>query len=189
MEALNLQIIHVLNHLIEGESWAQTRLAPHAGAQVHIETGVFVIRLGIAGSGYFVTGDRSLQPDVTIALPSDFPVRLLFDSDAVFSSVKLGGSADIAESFAFVLRNLRWDFEHDLAQFVGDIPARRIARLAYAMAGAIQDTISRVAANFSDYATEDSGVLVTKQCVDGFDHAVIALRDDMARLEKRISRL
>lgn len=189
MEALNPLAIRVLNHLIQGESWAQGRLAAHSGAQVLIDSGLFVLRLGIDERGLFHPVDKALEPDVSITLPSDLPARFLFSRDTLFSSVKLGGSADIAESLAFVLRNLQWDAEADLAQLVGDIPARRLARLALAMAAAIQDAVGRVAENFSEYALEESGILAANRDVAAFGSAVVGLRDDVARLEKRISRL
>lgn len=189
MEVLNSLAIRALNHLIQGESWTQARLVAHSGAQVLIDSGLFVLCLGIDERGLFHAGDKALAPDVSITLPSDLLVRLLFDRTTLFSSVKLGGSADIAESLAFVLRNLQWDAEADLAQVVGDIPARRLARLAQTMAVAIQAAISRAAENFSEYSLEESGLLTAKRDTTEFGSAINNLRDDVARLEKRISRL
>jgi len=189
MEALNSLAIRVLNHLIQGESWAQARLIEHSGAQVRIDSGLFVLSLGIDEQGFFHKGNEALEPDVSITLPSDLAVRLVFDRGTLFSSVKLGGSADIAESLAFVMRNLRWDAEADLARLVGDIPARRLARFAQSIALAIQQAIDRAGENFSEYAVEESGVLAANCDVTEFGSAVNRLRDDVARLEKRISRL
>ncbi|PKO42867.1 MAG: sterol-binding protein [Betaproteobacteria bacterium HGW-Betaproteobacteria-4] len=189
MEVLSPLVIRVLNHLIQGESWAQTRLIAHSGAQLLIDSGIFVLRLGIDERGLFHVGDKALQADVSITLPSDLPARFLFNRDTLFSSVKLGGSADIAESLAFVLRNLRWDSEADLAQLVGDIPARRLARFGQILAAAIQDAVGRVTKNFSEYAVEEAGMLALNRDVTAFGSAVSCLQDDVARLEKRISKL
>lgn len=189
MDVLNPLAIRALNHVIQGESWAQARLMAHSGAQVLIASGPFVLRLGIDERGLFHAGDRALEPDVSITLPSDVPARLLFDRDSLFSSVKIGGSADIAESLAFVLRNLHWDAEADLARLLGDIPARRLARFTQAMAAAMQQAIARVADNISEYAIEEAGMLTASRDLAEFGSAVTCLRDDIARLEKRISRL
>lgn len=189
MDALNRLAVVVLNHLIQGESWAQARLVGHSGAQVLIDSGIIAIRLGIDERGLFHSGDKTAEPDVTITLPSDLPVRFFFNRDTLFSAVKLVGSADIAESLAFVLRNLRWDTEADLAQLIGDIPARRLARLAETLAAAIQDAVARVSKNISEYALEESGALATNREMNAFGPAVADLRDEVARLEKRISRL
>ncbi|PKO36972.1 MAG: hypothetical protein CVU33_15430 [Betaproteobacteria bacterium HGW-Betaproteobacteria-6] len=189
MEALNRLVIAVLNHLIQGESWAPARLIAHSGAQVLVDSGIVVIRLGINERGLFHPGDKTKEPDVTITLPPDVPARFFFKRDTLFSSVKLVGSADIAESLAFVMRNLRWDTEADLAKLVGDIPAWRLARLAQMMAAAIQDAVVRLCENISEYALEDSGMLATNGDVKAFGSAVAGMRDEVARLEKRISRL
>ncbi len=189
MEALISLVVRALNHLIEGESWAQTRLAAHSGAQLQVDAGVFVVRLAINDQGLFQPGEKVLQPDVSITLPGDLAARLLFERDTLFSSVKLGGSADIAESLAFVLRNLRWDGEADLAQLVGDIPARRLSKLGMTLAAAIHDATSRMAGNFTEYAIEESGMLAASRDVTAFGSGVVSLRDDVARLEKRIDRL
>jgi ubiquinone biosynthesis accessory factor UbiJ len=189
MQALNSAAIGALNHLIQGEPWAQARLYAHSGAQVRIDAGLFVLNLGIDERGLFQASEKGLESDVSITLPSDLPVRLLIDHRNLFSSVKLGGSADIAESLAFVLRNLRWDAEADLAQLLGDIPARRLARLGKALASAIQDALGRAAQNFSEYVVEESHLLSASRDITQFIGAVNILRDDVARLEKRISRL
>jgi ubiquinone biosynthesis protein UbiJ len=189
MDVLNSLAIRALNHLIQGESWAQARLIAHSGAQVLIVSGPFVLSLRIDEHGLFHAGDRERQPDVSVTLPSDVAIRLLFDRDSLFSSVKLGGSADIAESLAFVLRNLQWDAEGDLARLVGDIPARRVSRIAQTMAMAIQQAIARVADNCVEYAVDESGLLTPDRDMTEFGRAVNCLRDDVARLEKRISRL
>jgi ubiquinone biosynthesis protein UbiJ len=190
MDPLNHLTIRALNHLIQGEHWAQERLQAHSGAQVLIAAGLFTVRLGIDEHGLFHHPDgNECDADVTITLPPDVPVRLLIDRDKLFSAVKLGGSADIAESLAFVLRNLEWDVEADLARLIGDIPARRLARLGQALAKAIQDSIRKAAENVVEYAVEESSLLAANRSISEFGRSVNCLRDDVARLEKRISRL
>jgi ubiquinone biosynthesis protein UbiJ len=189
MEAFELLVSRALNHLIRAESWAQARLVGHSGAQIRMDAGPFNLSLGIDQQGLFHAGDKRGEPDVRISLPSDMPFRLLGGRDSLFSSVRLGGSADIAESLAFVLRNLRWDAEADLAQVLGDIPARRLALLAASLAQAMQNALGRGAANFAEYAVEESGLLAASRDLNAFGSGVNQLRDDVARLEKRISRL
>lgn len=121
--------------------------------------GLVKLRMSIDEHGLFQIGDAESNPNVAITLPTDIPARLLFDRDRLFSSIKLG-AADIAESLAFVLRNLEWDAEGDLAGFIGDIPAHRLARLAKSLAAGISDSIYRVSKNAVEYTTEESNLLV-----------------------------
>ncbi|MBS1144737.1 MAG: hypothetical protein H6R14_2143 [Proteobacteria bacterium] len=189
MDVLNALAIKILNHLIQAESWAQHRLSSHAGAVVKIESGPFTFNLGIDEQGMFRSVDDGAPCDVTVTLPPDLPARLLLDRSSLFSSVKLGGAADVAESFAFVLRNLKWDVEADLAQIFGDIVAKRSTRIGKAFALSLHDALGKGVENLSEYAVEESRILAAKREVGNFSASVNQLRDDTARLEKRIARL
>lgn len=190
MAGIDKLLFSVLNHLLQGETWAQERLRPFAGAQVLIEAGPISFDLVIDERGFFRSGGGSAkQPDVTLTLPADTAVKFIVDRQNLFSAVKLSGSADIAESLAFVFRNLRWDVESDLAGLIGDIPARRLSMLGAGLAGHFQDSAKRLAENVIEYATEDSLLLVPNRDIDAFCREVNELRDGLARLEKKIARL
>lgn len=190
MDPISNLTIRSLNHLIQGEHWAQDRLRTHSGAQVLIDAGgFFKLRLGIDEYGLFQAGNTESDPHVAITLPTDIPARFFFDREKLFSSVKLGGSAEIAESLAFVLRNLEWDAEGDLAGLIGDIPAHRLVKMARSLSEAILDSINRASQNVAEFATEESAMLVSPSSIVDFGSAVNSLRDDVSRLEKRVSRL
>lgn len=178
-----------LNHLLQNETWAQDRLRPFAGAKVLIEAGPITVDLLIDERGLFSSGDTLQQPDVTLTLPSDTVVKLLLDRQNLFSAVKLSGSADIAESLAFVFRNLRWDIEAEMAGLIGDIPARRLAMFGADFVAQFQESAKRLTENVIEYATEDSQLLVSNCDISGFSRAVNELQDNLVRLEKRIARL
>ncbi len=190
MNPMSRAVVALLNHLLQGEPWARDRLRAHSGAQVLIDAGsLFKIRLGLDEHGLVLPGIPDCDPDVAITLPPDLPMRLLFERNRLFSAIKLGGSADIAESLAFVLRNLRWDAEADLAGLVGDIPAHRLAGMARSLAASIADAARRLGENAVEYAVEESAILVAPRNMSEFGRALNALRDEVSRLEKRISRL
>ncbi|MBS1141497.1 MAG: hypothetical protein H6R13_2950 [Proteobacteria bacterium] len=189
MNALSEIALRSLNHVIQGEDWAKERLCQHAGARISIEAGGLSIRLAIDDQGLFFGTDSTSAPDVTVTLPADALARAMFDRGKLFAAAKLGGSADVAESFAFVLRNLRWDVEADLAQLLGNIPARRLNLLGLSVVHGIQNSLRKVAENIKEYAVEDSTLLTSTLETTEFGNEVNRLRDDVARLEKRISRL
>lgn len=182
-------LVSALNHLLQAEPWARERLRPHAGAQIVIIGGPLQLNLYIDEHGLLAAGEPSDIPEVTVRLAADTPARLLVDRSGLFSSVKIAGSVDIAESLAFVFRHLRWDAEADLASLVGDIPARRLALLGGRLGHQAQDGARRLIDNMAEYAIEDSSLLAAKRDVVSFLSAVDHLRDDLARLEKRINRL
>lgn len=182
-------VVQGLNHLVRSESWAQERLRQRAGEKLLVEAGWFTLRLTINEQGCFCVSDASAIPDVTLTLPVDAAVSALFDRERLFASVRLDGSAEVVESLAFVFRNLKWDAEADLAAVVGDIPARRLALAGRTLAAGIQESLGKAGTNIAEYAVSDSGLLASEADLQAFGDEVNSLRDNMARLEMRISRL
>ena len=189
MTGVDKLIFAALNHLLQGETWAQERLRPFAGATVLVAAGPIVLLLLIDERGLFIGGDKARQPDVTLTLPADALVKLIVDRKNLFSTVKLSGSADIAESLAFVFRNLRWDVEADMADLIGDVPAHRLTKLAGSFAGQLQENVKRLSENVVEYATEDSLLLAANRDIEVFCRQVDVLKEELAGLEKRIARL
>lgn len=189
MAVLDRMILPLLNHLLQEEQWARERLRPFAGAFVRIEAGSLSLVLYINEGGCFENRGLETTPSVTLTLPSDAPVKFLIDRQSLFASVKLAGLADLAEALAFVFRNLRWDVESEMARWLGDIPARRLALFGARAGVQVQDSLQRGVQNIAEYATEDSGLLASAREISALGEAVDDLRNDAARLEKRISRL
>ena len=189
MPVLDRTILFALNHLLQDETWARERLRPFAGALVLIEAGPMRLFLQISEYGHFEAGDAKSLPNVTLTLPADTPLKFAIDRQSVFASAKLAGSADLAEALAFVFRNLQWDIERELARCLGDIPARRLALAGARVSTQVQDSLRRLTQNIAEYATEDSHLLVPAREVSALGGAVDELRNDVSRLEKRISRL
>ena len=183
-------IKQILNHLLNQASWATQRLQTHAGKHLRIEGLPFPILLSITGSGLFEnTPDENSSPDVTITLPDDFVSKVLVDRGNLFSSARLSGSADLAETLAFVFRNLTWDAEADLARVIGDIPAYRLSRWAGQCRDWVKDSQQRALQNVVEYAQEDSDWLPHPRELKAFQSDISRLRDDVERLEKRIAKL
>lgn len=187
IDAVKHLAVQGLNHLIKNESWASERLRRHAGAKFLAEGGPLHIKLAITEQGLFMAADAAAVPDVTLTLATDSLLTALFQRDKLFSSVRLGGAVDVAESLAFVFRNLRWDAEADLADVVGDIAARRLVLLGKMLARSLQEGLHKLTENGREYVVEDSGLLVAGSDFLAFGSAVEQLQDDVARLEKRIS--
>lgn len=189
MSAPQKLIVAALGHLLGRESWARERLRPHAGAVVRIEGGPLAIGLHIDEHGMLLASEGDAAPDVTLTLPADAPLRLLLDRQSLFAGIRLAGSADIAEALAFVFRNLRWDVEEDLARFVGDIPARRLSLLGNRFAREFSEASRRLTANVAEYVSEEAHIVVPARELSSFASEIDRLRDDLARLEKRVQRL
>lgn len=180
-----------LNHLLAGESWARERLAAFAGKTVCLQLGGDRDILATIGNTGLLesASDPVASPSVTVSLPVDAPARLLVDRAALFAAATIAGSADLAETLGFVFRNLRWDIEHDLSQVVGDIFARRGVQFARRFADWQGQSVGRLAQAAAEYLTGEAAVVARRAEVEAFCSEVDALRDDLARLEKRVQQV
>ncbi len=179
----------VLNHLLGRSPWATERLQRHSGAVVSIEGAVLPVLFQIDARGFFTPHYEHHPPAVTITLPKDFLAKALVDRAYLLSSVRLQGAVDLAETLAFVFRNLSLDVEGELADYIGDIPARRLSKLGAALSSGIGRSGQRLLENLAEFSVEESPLLANKTAVAQFNQAVDALRDDLARLDKRVQRL
>ena len=71
---------------------------------------------------------------------------------------------------------------------VGDIAARRLTRTAQEAARQVRLGAARAGENLAEYLLEEDPQLVRPRQVRALADAVRTLRDDLARLEKRIER-
>ena len=181
--------VPLLNHLLAREDWARQRLQPYKAQTARIEGGPVQLTMTVDELGAFRSGKPDEVAAVTITLPSDAPFRMLTDPSSILGAARITGAASFAETLAFVFRNLRWDYEADLAGIIGDIPAHRISRLLAEGVAWQQSAARKLGMNAAEFATEESGLVTSARELSRFAQDVDQLRDDAARLEKRISRL
>ena len=189
MTAITDPVVSVVNHLLGTEDWARQRLAPFAGQAFHIEGGPLRLELSIADEGWIAPAQIAHTPLVEIRITHEALTEILADPAKAFSAAQLSGSAQFAEALAFVFRNLRWDYEADLARLFGDIAAHRLAGGLRDGLSWQRETLARIGANAAEFVTEEAAIVTPRRDVSRFGTDVDALRDDLARLEKRIARL
>ena len=181
--------ISLLNRLLEKEGWGRQRLQSFCGQTALIEAGPIRLAMTVDDSGLLRKASPEEPPAVTISFDGEVPVKLLTDPASLLANARLTGAANFAETLSFVFRNLRWDYEADLATVVGDIPAHRLTKLISHGLDWHRSAIRRISSNISEYANEESELIVSGRVFLAFGHEVDCLRDDVARLEKRISKL
>ena len=189
MQAPGAIILSLLNHLLAREDWARLRLQPFAGHSAQIDGGPIRLAMTVTDTGMLRAATVDEIVAVTISFDPDAAAKLFTDPDGLFAAARLSGSANFAETLAFVFRNLRWDYESDLASVLGDIPARRLARLLAEGIEWHRSALQRLGSNVAEYATEESRIVAPVRDLRRFAADVDRLRDDLARLEKRVARL
>lgn len=179
-----------LNHLLEQQPWAAERLRPFAGQAVEFRCPPFPdLRLAITGSGLLDRARAETASSLVVKLsPGTLPLVLARDETAR-KRIEIEGSADLAGAVDYLFRHLGWDFEEDLSGAFGDIVAHRLASGGKAFAAWQRDAALRLAESLAEYWTEEQPLLARPTDVESFCRDVDALRDDVARLEKRIAHL
>ena len=179
-----------LNHLLEQQPWAAERLRPFAGQAVEFRCPPFPdLRFAITDTGFLDRAQAETASALVVKLtPGSLPFLLARDETAR-KQVEIEGSADLASAVDHLFRDLSWDFEEDLSKAFGDVVAHRLASGGKAFAAWQREAALRLAENLVEYWTEEQRLLARPADVERFCRDVETLRDDVARIEKRIERL
>ena len=179
-----------LNHLLRQQPWAAERLRPFAGQAVEFRCPPFPdLRFKITDEGLLDRARAEAASALVVKLtPGALPFLLARDETAR-KQVEIEGSADLASTVDYLFRNLTWDVEEDLSRVFGDIAAHRLAGGSRAFAAWQREAALRLAENLAEYWTEEQPLLARPADVESFCCKVDTLRDDVARLEKRIQHL
>jgi ubiquinone biosynthesis protein UbiJ len=179
-----------LNHLLAQQPWAAERLRTFAGQSAEFRCPPFPdLRLKILDTGLLDRADEEMASTLVVKLkPGTLPFLFARD-EAALKEVEIQGSADLASTVQYLFRHLVWDLEEDLSRFFGDVVAHRLVSQGRAFAGWQREAATRLAENLVEYWTEEQPLLARPADVEKFCRDVDTLRDDAARLEKRIERL
>lgn len=180
-------MVAAINHVLARQPSLRSKLAAHADKVARIDIGVMQLGVSVATDGLLQVATS--EPNVTITLqPGNLP-RILSDMDRAFSYVTISGDADFARVISELAGELRWDLEEELAPWVGDIAAVRIAQAARDAVGTLKTSARALAESMAEYWLEENPTLLYRQAGEDFATDVAAIRDDVERLSKRIERV
>jgi ubiquinone biosynthesis protein UbiJ len=145
------RLVLVVNHVVGAEPVALARLVPHRGRAIALELQQWPawlpsppqLKLRITPAGLFEWCglDDTAPPDLSVQVQAAQPAMLF--ARALWGEappLQVSGHAALATDIQWLVDNLRWDVEDDLARIVGAGPARELSKLARAVAAAVRES-------------------------------------------------
>ena len=147
----------LVNHVISSEPIATERLRRHSGRTLQIgfagwplilpRLPVLAFRVSAAGLVEWLGDERPEEPELRIEVDAPNPALAVMQAfSGIRPKVRVTGSADFAADVDWLIDNLRWDVQDDLARFVGAGPADQLGRLARAAAAGVREAVRTVGA-------------------------------------------
>lgn len=179
----------VLNHLLKSASWARERLRPAAGKVVRFELAPFTVGYTLLDTGEVADAPAAAVADATFTLTPGIALRMLGGDSDAWQKVAVTGDGALAREILYIAQNLKWDVEEDLSRVFGDVAAHRMVAAADDLRRWQRDSAASFTRAMAAYWTEEQPLVAAKPDIERFVRDVDGLRDDVARLEKRIEQL
>lgn len=161
----------------------------HAGKTARFEVAPLDSALTVLESGEVAPAAAGTVPAVTLKLTPGLLLRLAARDEAAWKEIEVAGDTDFATAINHLARNLRWDVEEDLSRIFGDIAAHRMVETGRGFRRWGEQATENLGRSAAEYWTEEQPLIASPHEVQEFNRAVDELRDDVARLEKRIDNL
>lgn len=187
-------VLPAVNHLLTTNPQAQDKLRAHAGKSLVFSALGVDLPWEIGPDGLLRT-----PQDSTLAT-DDAHLHITLDIDALrdavakraplsVSGARVRGDAELAQTLSWLMAHVHWDMEDDLAQFIGDIPAHRLAHAGQAAIAQGRLAWERSQSRARDWFASSPRALVSRNELTQQQDAVGDLRDRAARLEKHLALL
>lgn len=133
------RIVLLLNHVLMQEQGAMERLARQSGRTAHVQWRNFFLTLAITPAGLLDLAPEGAVPDLRLEVSETSPLSLARGAlTGERPPIRIEGDVQLAADINWVVDNVRWDLEEDLARVIGDAPARTVAAVAERVAGALR---------------------------------------------------
>jgi ubiquinone biosynthesis protein UbiJ len=182
-------ILYAINRLLASEPWAIKTLEPFIGKSVRLLLGPFSVTLVISNQVRIALAKSALTPDLIVTLPAGAISSLAMAPERASALLQIEGDSEFAQALALLANNLRFDLEEQLSRVFGDALSVRMVAGFNAFTAAVRASRRRAAENVAEYLLEEQPLLIRVRDVDDLSAQLRALRDDLARLEKRIEHL
>ena len=182
-------LAHAFNLLTRQQPWAAERLARHAGKTLRIVLGGFSLTFQLSAAGQLVPTEISSTPDVVLEINPQSLDPLAWLSPRtrpdMAEYVHVSGQAALAQVVSELSRDLRPDPEDALAQWLGDVTARRLLQGARSAATGASAALRGLGRNVAEYLSEETDALAGRPLMESFVQAQSRAQVELSALEQR----
>jgi len=168
-------------------------LARHVGKVILLNLPIGQLFFEIAPEGSLVALTHADTPSLELEVSPEVLSALAGGSgnlrEQAIKSVRITGDADLAQLLGRLVGQIRWEYEEDLARFIGDAPANFAVRQGKKFISAGKSAATDLLENVIEYVSEERKVLLSKRDFMIHKNELNSLRDAVDRMEKRIQLL
>ncbi len=125
------RVVLFLNHVLMQEKEAMERLVRQKGRVACVQWRSYTMALEITPAGLLDLAQADAVPDLQLEVIDSSPLAL---AQAALRgdkpAIRIEGDVQLAADINWLVDNVRWDVEEDLARVIGDAPAHTVAQVA-----------------------------------------------------------
>ena len=128
-----------LNHVLMQEPEAMERLVDQTGRIARVQWRAYSMTLQITPAGLLDLAPAYATPDLRIEVADTSPFAIAQSAmRGDKPTILIDGDVRFASEINWLVDNVRWDIEEDLARVIGDAPAHAIGSVAQRVAQALR---------------------------------------------------
>ena len=146
------RVVLFLNHVLMQEKAAMERLVRQKGRIARVQWRNFHMALVITHAGLLNLAPEGSQPDLQLEITDTNPLALAQTAlRGDKPSIRIEGDVQLAADMNWLVDNVEWDVEEDLARIIGDAPAHMLGSVARKIAGGLRQFVgSRIGASTAE---------------------------------------
>ena len=147
------RVVLFLNHVLMQEKAAMERLVRQKGRVARVQWRNFNMALLITPAGLFNLAPEGATPDLLLEIADSNPLALA--KTAIRGdkpAIRIEGDVQLAADIHWLVDNVEWDVEEDLARIIGDTPAHMMGSAARKLAQGLRQFVGARMAKADDVA-------------------------------------
>lgn len=138
------RVVLLLNHVLMQEQQATERLARQKGHVVRMQWRSMVFKVMVTPAGLLDVAAPDAQADLALLVTEESPLAIAQELvQGSKPALRIEGDVQLAAEVSWLIDNVRWDAEDDLARLLGDAPAHALVQAFSSMALAVQQFAGR----------------------------------------------